>query len=136
MTRRETFMAVDVKDVVSSEIAGRLARSDGAYTVFLDGAPLFSAGIHLFFPGSGEVWFVGIDHDLMRHNARATTDAARSLLETWARDHKLHRVQASVDAMHTEAWRFVLALGFKMEGEMKQYGPNREDYYRFVRFFS
>ena len=45
----------------------------------------------------------------------------------------LHRIHMDIDSSRAENSRFASKLGFECEGTMYKYGPNKEDYYRYVR---
>lgn len=48
-------------------------------------------------------------------------------------DHlKLHRIQMDIEAQYSENIRFAEKLGFWAEGIMHQYGPQKQDYIRYV----
>ena len=44
----------------------------------------------------------------------------------------LHRIQMDVDTTYDENSRFAKKLGFEFEGRMYQYGPDQQDYDRYV----
>lgn len=44
----------------------------------------------------------------------------------------LHRIQMDIDTTYEENARFAKKLGFKLEGRMLQYGPDKQDYDRYV----
>ena len=55
------------------------------------------------------------------------------MLDHIQEDFHLHRLQASVRGQDKIANRFVKWLGFKEEGIMERYGPNKADYIRYAR---
>ncbi len=76
-------------------------------------------------PGVGQVWAFGTDQ--WRSGIVELTRFVRKLF-TDALEHDYHRLQALVWSEHTDSIRWLSALGFEIEGTMKQSGKNGEDF--------
>jgi len=59
---------------------------------------------------------------------------ARRLVDEWTEEFKLHRVQITIDESFKASYRLAVALGFTLESRMPKYGPDRENFLRYVRF--
>ena len=47
----------------------------------------------------------------------------------------MHRVHCHVIKEFEHAVKFAKYLGFTVEAELKKFGPNKEDYYKMVKFY-
>ena len=56
-------------------------------------------------------------------------------LKLIADQFKFHRVHCHVIKDFDRAVKFAEFLGFTKEAELKQFGPNKEDYYKLVKFY-
>lgn len=63
----------------------------------------------------------------------AFVKACHTFLAEHTEKLKLHRMQMSVRVGDEELTRFAEFLGFEREGLMKQYGPQKADYYLYAR---
>lgn len=66
-------------------------------------------------------------HKLSFH--RACKEGLNFLTETF----EIHRLEASIAEHHYKSQRWAEALGFKNEGLMMAYGPDRSNHYRYAR---
>lgn len=117
------------------ELVGRLLRSAAAYTL-MDGdgstdVPIVSGGILLYWPGVAELWFHGVQ-EATQHPVPVFRHSKR-LVEQWIKDFNLHRIQLTIDASFLASYRFAEALGFELESRMPKWGPNQEEFLRYVR---
>ena len=88
-------------------------------------------GASVMWDGVGEAWYMVSQEGLSRPYMIAKY--AGIMLDHIQEDFHLHRLQASVRGQDKIANRFVKWLGFKEEGVMERYGPNKADYIRYAR---
>ncbi len=115
-----------------AQLVNRLLSSASAYTLLYDGRPLVCGGCLLYWNGVAEIWLHGSE-EVMRHPAAVFRLALR-LIALWTRQFALHRIQITVADGFPASVRFAKALGFDLESTLLKYGPNKETFYRFVRF--
>ncbi len=89
-------------------------------------------GVGRFHPGVGTAWII-IDK-LFINYPKKLLQVCREIIQESFEFLNLHRVQMDIDLQYKENIRFSRALGFHEEGVMKWFGPNKEDYARYVRF--
>jgi len=88
-------------------------------------------GVVYLWEGVGELWL------MVSPSGRKCKKALWKFMSDFCEDcmgqYKFHRIQASVVVGHRDSHRTMLHLGFIPEGMMAHYGPNRENYIRYVR---
>ena len=94
---------------------------------------LACAGIVEKWRGVGEAWMVV--GKALEHKPLSGARLAKRHMEQMAERHGYWRVQVNVHVENLPALRFAKWLGFVMEGEMAEYGPDRKNYYRMGRLF-
>lgn len=120
-------------DLMSPEILKALTASF-ARTFLYENQPLFCAGLYLVRPGVAELWWRG-HPDVVRHPIEVVR-TSKWYLEKGAAALKIWRAQAAVNAEWPAACRFAEICGLEREGTMRQFGPNREDFYMYARIFA
>ena len=113
------------------ELVGRLLRSAAAHTLMDGDTPLVCGGLMIYWPGMAEIWFHGTQ-DAAKYPVPVFRHSRR-LVDKWITDFKLHRIQLTIDAAFLASYRFAEALGFTLESRMPKYGPNQEEFLRYVR---
>jgi len=115
------------------ELARAYHAAGPAWTVLDNaGAPLACGGVVRFWPGVGECWcWAGAGVDLA---AVAFARLARRIVESLAREHGFHRLQAHVRADDERANRFARHLGFTLEGSCPGFGPDQSTHHLYGRF--
>jgi hypothetical protein len=110
---------------------GKAYETGVAYSGFCNGKLVAVGGIICPWPGMGEMWAVlnGSTGCVLGLNK-----AVRRVVAGVVRNMSLRRIQANVDANSKVAIRWAEWIGFKFEGEMPKYGPNGEDFLRYVMF--
>jgi hypothetical protein len=78
------------------------------------------------WPGVGHA-FAFIHREPQSH-ALTLVRAGRLLIQQVFREAKLRRLQSTVDASFSRGIRFLLHLGFSIEGLMTGYGPDESDH--------
>ena len=104
-----------------------------AYTLLLNNQPIVSGGIFPLWNGVCEGWVISSKRifdvkikaaKLIRHR----TDILFASNKVW-------RLQTTVKANFKMGLRFAEFLGFKNEGLMRGYGPDKSDYYRTAKVY-
>lgn len=92
----------------------------------VDGDPVAIGGVATHQPGVGQAWMVGT-HDIgiagieIAHACRKSIDA---LFDSGG----LHRIQAHSAAFHTQAHRWLKAIGLREESRLHGYGKGGEEF--------
>lgn len=102
-----------------------------AYSVFDGDSLVFCGGVVIQWDGVGEGWLI-CNCDVKRY-VREVYFYSDNYLERIIIDSHLHRVQATVPVHWGQGVRFLERLGFYREGLLRNYGPDKEDYYMFSR---
>lgn len=97
-----------------------------AITFTIHGEVLAIVGFQELYPRVGEFW--AITSEACSLYPIAFHRKVFSLLELFAAQNKLKRVQMTVRADYPEGIRWAQALGFRYEGLMEAYGPEGADY--------
>ena len=104
-----------------------------AYTLLHNNKPIVSGGIFPLWNGVCEGWVISSKSifgvkikaaKLIRHR----TDILCAANKVW-------RLQTTVKANFKMGLRFAEFLGFKNEGLMRGYGPDKSDYYRMAKVY-
>ena len=103
-----------------------------AYSGFCNGELVICAGVGIPWKGLGEVWAVLSPHAPKCH--LSINRAAKRFLWAMIKEADLRRVQAQVDLSFTKGLKWLEWLGFKFDGVSEKYGPNGEDFVRYVLF--
>ena len=118
-----------IGDIDSRAVA--YANSGPAITMLKKNTVLALGGIVQFWPGVGEAWMMVSPEG--RKRGLALYRVMERFLNMGFDQYGFHRIQASVVNGYMEAHKVVLRLGFIPEGMMVQYGPNKENYVRYVK---
>lgn len=102
-----------------------------AFTGFDDGKPVGYGGIIKMWPGVGEIWIMS--SDFFDCKPVATARLLHNCFNALTKGLKLHRVQASVLSTHDTGKRLAEWVGMEQESTLKQFGPDKEDYIRYVK---
>lgn len=103
------------------------------FTLIDRGYPILCGGIRPVWNGVGEAWvFTGkrLDDKPIKY---CKAFFAKSL--DMVKDHKYHRIQASVRKDFETAQRFAKWWGLQKEGLMTGWGPDGSDYFMMARRF-
>ncbi|MBE3144556.1 MAG: hypothetical protein IMZ61_11625 [Planctomycetes bacterium] len=107
------------------------AKTGPAITMLLDTVVLAIGGVIQFWPGVGEAWMMV--SPLGRKSGLSLYRCMGDFLDKCFKEYGFHRIQASILYDHKEAHKCVMRLGFVPEGMMVHYGPNKENFVRYVR---
>lgn len=98
-----------------------------AVTVLLHGRPVGIFGAGAIWPGVAELWFIP-DEELRRYPL-FMCHGAKAFIDITAISMCLHRQQITVRCDHNRAVKWAATIGFKAEGTLQAYGPDRSDFY-------
>lgn len=98
-----------------------------AITVITHGKPTGIFGLVPIWDGLAELWF--IPDEALRIYPLFMTKTARIFIDICAISKRLHRMQITVRCDHRQAVGWAKTIGFKTEGTMSKYGPDRSDFY-------
>ena len=99
-----------------------------AKAIEIDGELLCCGGIHEMGPGVGSAWF------MMTHHAKKHKQQIVELVvgELYKALNHYHRIQCLVLKDFVEGQKFVEWLGFRKEGELKKFTPNKQNVYLYA----
>lgn len=128
------LMAGDLNDGAPENIgymvdfAEQLHQPGWSFSIIHNGQLVLCCGVVDMWPGVGEGWFIASSylHECKFPLIRIARKKMREVIET----NDLWRLQCVVKTGWPAALRFAQHMGFEEEGIMKQYGPERGDYYR------
>ena len=100
-------------------------------TLFDEDTILCFGGVHLLWKGVGECWIMLSNEGRLKPLTVAKYTI--KLFDDIMSKDSLIRMQASVSASDPKAISFAKWLGFEVEGLMRKYGPDGNDYYRLAR---
>ena len=104
-----------------------------AYTMFINGKPVFACGIVVLWDGVAECWVMA-----SQNIYEMKFLAARTILELQdklCKQNKIRRLQTSVKADFKLGLRLAEWCGLEVEGLKKKYGPDGSDYYQLGKIY-
>jgi len=102
-----------------------------SYTMSWDNEILAVGGVVFYKPDFGEAWIACTR--LIDMYPMAAFRAVKRLLDNLFDELGLNRLQATANCDRLKAQVFVEHLGFQREGRLRNYGPNKSDYYMYSR---
>jgi RimJ/RimL family protein N-acetyltransferase len=116
------------------EYLARLFSERGvAMTARDDGVLIGAAGLYIIIPGLADAWLMLCQGLPRRHQLFAARACKRWLVEM-AQLYHLRRVQTHVDSLLPVNNRFIQWLGFEVEGRLRHYGEQDQDYVAYAWF--
>lgn len=91
-----------------------------------DGTPVAIGGVATHHPGVGQAWLVGT-HNIGLCGIEIAHACRKSIAALFA-DGGLHRIQAHSAAFHTDAHRWLKAIGLREESRLPGYGKGGEEF--------
>ena len=88
-------------------------------------------GVRRVWPGVGEAWL--LPSPSISDHALSVVRASRMIFADIFKTEAFSRVHISVDSANDSAFKFAKALGFEVEGIMRQFGPDGSNYYMMAR---
>ncbi len=123
------------KDIFKEEIDHQGDKLNNfTYTLIAEKDVIAVFGLKQMWPGVAEIW--ALTSELVHKYPVFFHKECIKLIKTHAEVLKLHRVQCSVRADYEEGLKWIESMGFKKEGLMEKYGPNKMNYYLFSREFT
>ena len=104
-----------------------------SFTLLDDNVPICSGGIVPTWLGNAQGWVISSKR-IFRNKVKASR-LIRKRTDLLCANNKIWRLQTAVKADFKIGVRFAEFLGFKNEGLMKAYGPDKTDYYRMARIY-
>ena len=104
-----------------------------SFTLLDDNKPVCSGGIIPTWLGSAEGWVISSKR-IFKNKIKAAR-LIKERTDLLCTNNKIWRLQTAVKADFKVGFRFAQFLGFKNEGLMKAYGPDKTDYYRMARIY-
>ena len=104
-----------------------------SFTLLLDNLPICSGGIYPLWDGVAEGWVISSKRIFKNRIKSARLIKKRT--EILCAANKIWRLQTAVKANFTTGIRFAEFLGFKNEGVMQAYGPDKSNYLRMARIY-
>jgi hypothetical protein len=101
------------------------------FTLMFEDKVVASAGVMVLWSGVGEAWFRGSP---LIYKFGHTKKVILSSVEGFKmiKDSGFWRIQCTILKDWQPAIRYVNRLGFKYEGEMRMYGPDKRDFLRYA----
>jgi len=105
-----------------------------AFTAIFDDKIVGVGGMIILWDGVGEMWLM-LTADCKREGIFGIVafQAIRNKVDELIKDHKMRRVQCTVRVDFPQARKMVVALGFKLEGLMREYCPDGCDVWLYAR---
>lgn len=119
---------IEASQLVGMDLTAYQHTKGPAMTLVKYGEIVGCGGIHELWKGVGEAWLI-LGDKAFDYPIEVVRQAVRNFKRMI---NGFHRVQAHVLEGFDKGVQFVNAMGFELEGEMKQYGPNKENYLRYV----
>jgi hypothetical protein len=104
-----------------------------SYTLMDNEHPIFSGGIYPLWQGTAEGWVLSSKR-IFNHKIRAAR-LMKTRLDMLCINNNIWRLQTAVKSNFKLGLRFAEWLGLHQEGLMKQYGPDKTDYYRMAKIY-
>ena len=109
-----------------------LINADGVgFSAFCNGQLIGCAGVRTLWPGVGEAWFIA-GTAIYKH-PKSVFKAAKNYLDKIIKEQGFWRIQANVRVDNPMGIKFIQMLGFKIEGKMNGFNPDKTDAYLFGR---
>lgn len=103
----------------------------GVVIAAIEGDTTFAiGGVGIVHSGLGTAWSI-LNKEFLKY-PKTLLKFSRLVIKASLLGLNLHRIQMDIDTTFEENARFAKKLGFSFEGKMIQYGPNQEDYDRYV----
>lgn len=114
----------------SMDYAQAVTQNPYAYTALLDGAPIVLAGVLPLWLGVGEAWsYISSE---ATHRPFWLHRTVKRIFDQICMEHHFHRLQANCEENSKEI-KWLISLGFKEEGLMKKYSPEKKDMVRLAK---
>jgi len=109
------------------------ADGDSTFALMAPEGVVMCGGLAPVSPGVAYAWLMA--SELIQRYPLAACAACMEGLAFLAEKQDLHRVQTAIYPAFTKGRIFAEWLGFKFEGVMRRYSPDRRDYYLYAKLF-
>lgn len=109
------------------------APNENCWTYLVEGNIWAVGGYVVLFEGVGEIWVILIEDFLSIVSATTAIRTIRNQVAGFILEGNLRRIQARVRVDFPEAIKMIESLGFKREGLLKEYAPDKKDMYIYGR---
>lgn len=134
------FQENDLKQIAARDIFGPdvvktlLTNTDPKTTICHGDKILSIIGATFLFKNVVEFWTVTSDIDTLRPYLKEYIRALRIAIPVYMEKMNLKRAHITVPDTFPTAKKWGHALGFTLEGVLKNYGWDNQDYYMFARY--
>ena len=104
-----------------------------SFTLLHNNMPVCSGGIYPLWNGVAEGWVISSKR-IFKNRIRSAR-LIKKRTEILCAANQIWRLQTAVKANFNTGIRFAEFLGFKNEGVMRAYGPDKSDYLRMARIY-
>ena len=104
-----------------------------SFTLLHNNNPVCSGGIVPLWNGVAEGWVISSKR-IFKNRIKASR-LIKKRTDLLCAANKIWRLQTALKSNFKTGLRFAEFLGFKNEGLMKAYGPDKTDYYRMARIY-
>ena len=104
-----------------------------SFTLLADNTPILSGGIIPLWNGVAEGWSIASKR--ISTNKIKSSRLIKKRMDILCAANRIWRVQTTVKANFKTGLRFAEFLGYKNEGLMRAYGPDKTDYYRMAKIY-
>ena len=128
---KKMYMLTNDTGEISKDWSWLCKNKGHSHTVMQDGEIVNVTGCIIAWKGVADVYLIGSDK-IEEHKifvARSVMTALYMVEQAF----KLHRVQATVKEDYTSARKWMEWMGFKNEGILKNFSPERENYVMYAR---
>lgn len=101
-----------------------------AFTIMYDNKPVAICGAVLQWAGVAEAWFLTTHH--VDNCKFYFYREVKRILAYVIKNMNLHRMQCAVECDYFKSQKWLSSMGFKSEGLMPCYGPDKKDHYRYA----
>lgn len=113
------------------EIYANYPRLGPSYTLLDGDIPIISGGVAIMWQGVGDSWMLVSKH--IRRYPLSVYKNVSSIMESIIERHKLHRIQTVIKEDDSTAIIWIERLGYTREGVLRQFGPDRQNYFIYGR---
>jgi hypothetical protein len=122
---KETLFALNVKE--------ELINPTLSYSMYGDDSKVYGcAGFHEMWPGVCEAWLHAKEYKHFHSNMFMIIWYIRGAIKV-LHVSGFYRIQAAIKADELKSRKLVEVLGFKYEGLMKKYGPDKSDFIMYAK---
>jgi len=126
----------EIRDCVPDDLEGRISEYEAqgvVFTIMYHDKPVSICGAIDMWPGVAEIWFLTTHH--IDNCKTYFYREVKKLMELTQIEYGLHRMQCTVETSFTQCQKWLIGLGFNIEGVQIMYGPDKKDHYRMAKIW-